>query len=457
MQKFIDSTVTELIKIIDSKEKSKKVAKQFILEELDAAKDAIPFVKDRVQRFYINKIDYIDAMNNSWGDVDGIDGPQQFLLGVVAYVAQKTDIKTAAMVRISIVEYILKHYNLGRYYVNTEIQSAYKPLNLFEIIAKEEKLNPNFVYLLAEEYEPVRDVINRWASGFEDRDNKFNHQFQETFNSSFWELYLYQCFKDLKMSVDFSRASPDFTVNTKNNEIINIEAVTANHAQDSDPEWVSNSKDAKIREDEEFLNFSCIRILNAIDSKHKKLFTTYSKYDHVKNKPYIVAIAPFEQPMFFMQNNEAIIRVLYGQGVDKNDGFKEVFVPYAMKNNRVPLDLGMFTTDKYKEISAVIFSTTATIGKAITQSPLARTVRSSWYHPVKGLVAELKDNAMHFETHLDGLQIHHNPFAENKLSMTDFDNYEITHYFYDPVLKIIDNQQKPYTLISRNIWPVERS
>ncbi len=37
MKKIIDSAVSELIKIIDSKNNSKKVAWQFILEELDAA------------------------------------------------------------------------------------------------------------------------------------------------------------------------------------------------------------------------------------------------------------------------------------------------------------------------------------------------------------------------------------------------------------------------------------
>ena len=88
----------------------------------------------------------------------------------------------------------------------------------------------------------------------------------------------------------------------------------------------------------------------------------------------------------------------------------------------------------------------------ITQSNLKREIRSSWYHPSQGLVMEMKSNEIHFETHLDGLQIHHNPFAEKPLSLDEFRNYEITHYFYDPETKTIDNQQKPYTLISRNIW-----
>ncbi|ENM5907595.1 hypothetical protein LPR20_003791 [Vibrio mimicus] len=252
------------------------------------------------------------------------------------------------------------------------------------------------------------------------------------------------------MEVDFTQASPDFTLNTAHGNLINVEAVTANHAQDSTPEWDNNGKN--LLEDKEFLNFSCVRLLNAIESKSKKYYKTYEKYDHVRNNPYVIAVAPYEQPMFFIQNNETILRVLYAQGVDKSDGFSDVEVVEAIKNSKIPLELGLFTTDKFKHISAVIFSTTATIGKAITQSGLKRDIRSSWYHPFKGLVMEVKDNEFHFETHLDGLQIHHNPFADKPLPLDEFKNYEISHYFYDPKTKLIDNQQKPYTLISRNVF-----
>ncbi|WP_318432174.1 hypothetical protein [Photobacterium leiognathi] len=450
MQQVIDVAVRQLIEIIDSKENSKDVAWQFILEELDAAQHGNDFVVDRIQRFYINKSEYVGALENSWEDVDGPLGPQQYLLGVTAFIAEKTDSDIAAMVRITIVEYVLKHYQFGRYYLSSDYKIAKKPLALFDIVAKREVLNPNFKHILADEYAPVREVINRWASGFEDRDNKFNHQFQETFNSSFWELYLFQCFKDLRMEVDFTQASPDFTLNTAHGNLINVEAVTANHAQNSTPEWDNNGKN--LLEDKEFLNFSCVRLLNAIESKSKKYYKTYEKYDHVRNNPYVIAVAPYEQPMFFTQNNETILRVLYAQGVDKSDGFSDVEVVEAIKNNKIPLELGLFTTDKFKHISAVIFSTTATIGKAITQSGLKRDIRSSWYHPFKGLVMEVKDNEFHFETHLDGLQIHHNPFADKPLPLDEFKNYEISHYFYDPKTKLIDNQQKPYTLISRNVF-----
>ncbi len=451
MQEIIDSAVLELIRVIKSKQNSRKVAWQFVLEELDAAKDGSDFVQDRIKSFYINPSDYIGAMSRSWSDVDGTDGPQQFLLSFAISLSKRVGIETSAAVRISIVEYIIHHYKFGRYFVNDKIQLAKKPLNLFQIIAKETKLNSNYKHLMAEESKPIRDVICRWASGFEDRDNKFNYEFQTTFNSSFWEIYLYQCFKDLNLSVDFSKASPDFTLKSTEGEVVNVEAVTANHAHDSEPEW-SSSK-GNISDHKKFLDFACVRILNAITSKHEKYISTYSKYKHVKGNPYIVAIAPFEQRFFFMQNNEAIIRVLYGQGVDSNNEFKEVKVPSVIKNSTIPLELGVFTNNKYKEVSAVIFSTIATIGKAITQSDLGREIRVSRFHEISGLISEFKSNDKHFETHLDGLQVHHNPYATIKLNPDLFNKYEVTHYYYDVKKEIIDNQQKSYTIISRNIFP----
>jgi hypothetical protein len=447
MQKMIDSVVKKLIAIIDSKKNSDKVAIQFVLEELDAARQGNDFVKDRIESFYFNDSDYIGAMDHSWEDVDGSKSPQQFLNLLSMQLSKEIGIDNAAMVRISIVESIICHYKFGRFYVDSEIRSATKPLKLFDVIVNDDKLlHPNFKYLLKSENKPVRDVISRWASGFEDRDNKFNYEFQTTFNSSFWEVYLHQCFKDLKFSIDFSKASPDFTVQTLNNEIINIEAVTANHAYDSVPEW----ENEKLKESDDFLNFSCIRILNAINSKHKKYFKTYSKFDHVKGNPFVVAVAPFEQNMFFMQNNEAIIRVLYGQGIDSGNGFAIVDFPFALKNEAVPLYLGIFTSDKYKEISAVIFSTMGTFSKAITQTSMDVDIRSSRYHDREGLIIELKENDKHFETHLDGLQIHHNPYAINKLSKDAFERYEVTHYYYDTESKSINPHQRNYTLISRN-------
>jgi hypothetical protein len=56
----------------------------------------------------------------------------------------------------------------------------------------------------------VREVVSGWADGFADRDGKFVEEFQMTYNSSFWELYLFAVLKHLGIKVDFSYEAPDF-------------------------------------------------------------------------------------------------------------------------------------------------------------------------------------------------------------------------------------------------------
>ena len=47
-------------------------------------------------------------------------------------------------------------------------------------------------------------VLSGWAHGFEDRDGKFIREFQTTYNSAFWELYLFAVLKLLGIEVNFS-------------------------------------------------------------------------------------------------------------------------------------------------------------------------------------------------------------------------------------------------------------
>ncbi len=458
MQKVIDEAVKTLIKIIDSKPNSEKVAWQFILEELDAGQKGHLFVIQRLCSLNIDRHKFNGAMNRSWHDVDGLDGPQQYLLMLTIALAEKTNNEIAANVRISIVEYIASHYKFGKYN-STSYEKYENKIDLFKILANDNKLHPHFTNLMKDAQKPIREVLNIWVDGFEDRDNKFSKQFQETFNSMFWELYLHQSFKELNMNIDFSKASPDFTVSTSYGNDMCIEAVISNNGDKDEPEWsdVGHSEFSN-KSRIEFLNYSSIRLLNAITTKHKKYQDDYVELSHVKNKPYIIAVAPYEQSMFFIQNNEAINMVLYAQGLshnleskDKETVFKEIGIPYVEKENGTKLDLGIFTTDKYKEISAIIFSTTATYSKAKVQSNMDCTVRSSRYHRQDGLIVNFTENKDYMETHLDGLQIHHNPFAEIPLDPKEFDRYEITHYRYNCGTKEIDVEQNDYTLISRNL------
>ena len=55
--------------------------------------------------------------------------------------------------------------------------------------------------------------------------DKFIKEFQISFNSSLWELYLNKAFLDLGFKIDYSKESPDFNLIDSSGRIINVEAV----------------------------------------------------------------------------------------------------------------------------------------------------------------------------------------------------------------------------------------
>jgi hypothetical protein len=78
-------------------------------------------------------------------------------------------------------------------------------------------------------------VLAKWAERFIDRDGKFLQEFQTTFNSCFWELYLHAILKEAKCKIDFTHRAPDFVVSDPVPFV--IEATVALNAKDSLPEW----------------------------------------------------------------------------------------------------------------------------------------------------------------------------------------------------------------------------
>jgi hypothetical protein len=106
-------------------------------------------------------------------------------------------------------------------------------MNLFDPVVGVERQHRHFRTLTERGNGFTFDVLNDWARGFVDRDGKFVEEFQTTFDSSFWELYLFAVLKKFDMKVDFSKARPDFCIPSLN---LNIEATIASNAISSDPE-----------------------------------------------------------------------------------------------------------------------------------------------------------------------------------------------------------------------------
>lgn len=345
-------------------------------------------------------------------------------------------------------------------------------MKLFDPIIDEAKLHPNFKSTMGSTNEPERNEFLRWAEGFPDRDGKFVKQFQETFNSSFWEVYLYAVFKEYGFDFDWNHSSPDFNVTADNHNFI-VEATTANSAVGKLNEWEKKHSPGELKNIKfnELNSEAIIRLSNSIIGKSKYFKQKYAKLEHVKNKPFILAIAPFEQPNFNLQYNRPIMALLYNYYVDEDAYLKdpELYpegpptkeLDFVEKDNGAEIPLGIFLDDQYSEISAVIFSCTATWGKldAMVNNPeVYCSIQSIWATEPDGVPeARGASRENHQECLTDGLQIYHNPFAKYPLPVETFKRKGVTQCFPDVAKKIFFEEEATRCLLYRQSFKLVSS
>lgn len=320
-------------------------------------------------------------------------------------------------------------------------------MNLFEPIIEEARLHQHFRQMLNSLRENDREEFLRWATGFPDRDGKLTEEFQISFNSVFWEIYLFAVFNTYGFELDWSNHSPDFSVTSCNNQFT-VEAVTANAASGKTNEW------DKVYSPSYFASFNIdtlnkeamIRLSNSIHYKYRKYKKDYETMSHVIRRPFVLAVGPFEQPFFQHQYNRPIRAVLYDQYVDEPaytanpekypQGPPHVELNFVKKDNGSDIELGVFNDDRMREISAIIFSSTATWGKVnalAPESPDHHTiVNSFWYsEPYGELIQKLGTQSEVGETITDGLQIYHNPYALYPLSPNIFRKKGVVQEYYN--------------------------
>jgi hypothetical protein len=317
-------------------------------------------------------------------------------------------------------------------------------MDLFEPVVHRTRMHRNFIHAMERATEHDRAVLDTWARGFFDRDGKFVRELQTTFNSSFWELYLFACLKELGLVVDFSHEAPDFVVPSGPLPLV-IEATTAHNAI-GDPAESSLTPDEFMALDREpVVDKATIRLAGALRAKHQKYLERYSTLEHVKGLPFLVAIAPFEQPGFFVQNDQAMGRVLYAynkpvvefdQGSPFANFIRHDYMPWINKPNGAEIELGFFTRLEMREISAVVFTNLATWSKvrALSEDPnpyvYFETLRFD-QHTNKPH-HEITPKRDYSEPLLDGLHIFHNPYADIPLDHTFFRGRPVAQYFYPP-------------------------
>lgn len=277
-------------------------------------------------------------------------------------------------------------------------------MKLFTLEVPLERVHPNFRRTLGDDSRGVRDVLASWAAGFVDRDRKFIKEFQTTYNSGFWELYLFAVLKHHGIAVDFSFNAPDFICPSVN---LLVEAVTANHAFDDTPEWEKTVGGITGANLENQYRQSIIRLGNALSSKLVKLDRQYSRLAHFRDNSFVIAVSNYATQDFYMLGDVAMQRLLYDV---RDEGAIE-------KQNGSKLKLGMFRDASHASLSAVLFSSTATFGKARALGDdkgtfLFQAVRITDSNELINLVEGKEE---YVETLCDGLRLFLNPWAKYPL------------------------------------------
>ena len=130
----LTATINMLTDLTNQKISSKNVALQFVLEELDASSQGNETSIAFARHSGFSEDEYEDAMMNATAEVDGPDGPQEFL----TILMELNDRELMAKMRIAIVDNIMQIWKLGKY-SNAIKQSSNK--RLIDLVDKNAKLD----------------------------------------------------------------------------------------------------------------------------------------------------------------------------------------------------------------------------------------------------------------------------------------------------------------------------
>ncbi len=289
-----------------------------------------------------------------------------------------------------------------------------------------------------------RQVLQEWADGFEDRDNKMRIEFQTTFHSTLWELYLFQALKSLNLKVDWTKNRPDFVV-TEPCEFY-VEAVVSEIKKDGRAESSRNLDDIysmvtapwEDPDHDEIMREAITRYSNSISTKKRKYINEYSGLDWVKpDAPYVIAISSYAQVRYGKEYHYPMLALLYGMYFDSEIKTYRERGEIVKPGTDSSIPIRIFDDEDMRCVSAVVFSCTVTLGKltslAISKNDIAHPtnsvflVREDNEHPKFKIQIVSADSP---EDHFDGLFVFHNPNATNPLPLSLFEGtsaIQVTH------------------------------
>lgn len=317
----------------------------------------------------------------------------------------------------------------------------------------ENKLHPKYKLLRDNNMLSLeRRLLESWTEGMIDKDHKMVREFQESFHSCLWEFYLYRLFIDSGFVIEQNHQMPDFFITSPNK--FYVEAVVSNIREGGKGEDTRTIDDLYELMLPPYLykNFyrdldeSITRHSNSLQQKLKKYNKDYSKRDWVDtNCPFVIALGSYNQINYGREYIYSMMALLYGGYYDaEKDSYynKDHIIKPGTSASKIPL--GVFTDkdmeEDYKNVSAVIFSCTLSLGKLTSLLISDGLLHTNKVYNIrrcnkdgdahgKYLLQIVSPNSP--EEFADGLFVFHNPNAKIKLPENLFANIPVTQFFFE--------------------------
>ncbi|MBA4239579.1 MAG: glycosaminoglycan attachment site [Sphingobacteriaceae bacterium] len=342
--------------------------------------------------------------------------------------------------------------------------------DLFQDLNNKNQLHPN--YILLKEHislSSAKEVTKEISYHYKDIDGNFIDQFQSKngFDSRVWELFLFCFFREQFFSFKRNFNAPDYMIEKFNREIA-IEAVIVSRKTEL---GVTNM--SSLEEIQEKLNNEVPLLFgNALFDKMKK---KYWEKEHVKGKPFMIAIADFHDTMSMTWTFTALSDYLYGYKYDHSFDekgklvVKPVKIGNYVKENGTAIPSGFFFLPDTENVSAIIFSSCGTLSKfnrmgkqADLGSQKVTLVRMGAFYNhdpnanKPNLISYQVDQSSN-ETWSEGIIVFHNPKAKYPLNPAMFDDRVAQCFFEDEFIYSKMPKYFPYSSITKNLIPKEEN
>ena len=312
----------------------------------------------------------------------------------------------------------------------------------------------------------AKETIKEISYHYKDIDGNFIQQFQSIngFDARLWEIYLFCLCREEYFSFKRNKNAPDFMIE-KNNVEIAIEAVTIGRNKNTEINEKKFKPKSLTEINEELKNEMPLKFGSVLFDKLKK---EYWKKEHVIGKPFIIAVADFHDTMSMTWSFPALIDYIFGYRYEHwhNDKgeliIKPVKINEFIKKTGATVPAGFFFQPKTENISAIIFSSTATLSKfnrmgkqaglGSNKSNIMRigTCHNFEKNASKPNLFQYQVNENCKELWSEGVSIFHNPNALIPLNPELFPSVA-HHFFKDENIESFFPDFYPYSSMNQNI------